>query len=123
MKKQDIENILPLTPIQEGILFHAIQNPENDLYYEQYNCRLEGKLNVEEFKNAWQSVIDRHSVLRTQFLWENKDKPLQIVWKKAELNFHYHDFTHYSAEDQQIQMDSLVKQDERIGFDLKVRRF
>ena len=120
MKKQDIENILPLTPIQEGILFHAIQNPGNDVYYEQYNCTLKGNLGIEEFKNAWQSVIDRHSVLRTQFLWENKDKPLQIIRKKADLNFHFHDFTNYSVNEQNGQVESLIKQDERIGFESSV---
>ena len=78
-----IDDIYPLTPIQQGILFHTLSEPGSGLYFVQSCCRLSGDIDAEAFKRAWQAVVDHHPVLRTAFIWKRGDEPLQAVHKKA----------------------------------------
>jgi surfactin family lipopeptide synthetase C len=85
MNTQDkIEAIYPLSPMQQGMLFHTLYTPESGVYFEQLCFTLNGDdrhpgLDVAAFERAWQSLIDRHPALRTVFAWETRDKPLQVV--------------------------------------------
>ena len=56
----NIEAIYPLTPVQDGILFHTLYAPEAPLYIQQYTCRIEGTLDVDLFQQSWQQVVDPH---------------------------------------------------------------
>lgn len=67
MKPENLESIYRLSPIQEGILFHALYEPEPGLYLLQQVCTLKGALQVEALKRSWATVIERHPVLRTTF--------------------------------------------------------
>jgi amino acid adenylation domain-containing protein len=80
---RDIESIDPLTPMQEGILFHTLLEP--GAYLQQLRCRLEGPLDAGALDAAWQSVFDRHSALRSVFLWERLERPLQVVMARCEV--------------------------------------
>ncbi len=83
MSRKNIENIYSLSPMQEGILFHALTSEEVGVYFVQLSWTLAGKLDVAAFERAWQLVVDRHPVLRTSFVWERLDKPVQVVKKKV----------------------------------------
>ena len=67
---RQIEDIYPLSPMQEGMLFHSLYSPGSDLYFEQFSCRLQGDLDIAAFKQSWQEVVNRHSILRTACVWE-----------------------------------------------------
>src|SRR5215211_5746287 len=69
MHPENIEDIYPLSPLQQGLLFHTLENPGSGAYVEQLSCALLGPLDLAAFGAAWQSVIDRHPVLRTAFVW------------------------------------------------------
>src|SRR5262249_36885398 len=56
----EIEDIYPLTPMQEGILFHSLYEPGSGVYVEQLGYTVEGELDVEALGRAWQKVLDRH---------------------------------------------------------------
>ncbi|MGE5497789.1 MAG: non-ribosomal peptide synthetase, partial [Syntrophothermus sp.] len=75
----NIEDIFPLAPMQEGMMFHSLLNPGSAEYIEQISCTLKGCLDTENFVKAWDYLIQRHSVLRTAFIWEESREPLQIV--------------------------------------------
>src|SRR4029078_8551507 len=79
----NIEDAYPLSPMQQGILFHSLYTPQSGMYFQQMNFRLCGELNVAAFKQAWQRVVDRHPVLRTAFVWENLEQPLQVVGRRV----------------------------------------
>ena len=90
--KTQIENIYRLSPMQEGMLLHALAEPEMAMYFEQLGCTLQGDLNIPAFRQAWQRVVRRHSVLRTSFLWDRPDKPLQLVHQEVEIPWEIEDW-------------------------------
>ncbi|MEM1293316.1 MAG: amino acid adenylation domain-containing protein, partial [Cyanobacteria bacterium P01_H01_bin.162] len=84
-KRKNIENIYPLSPMQQGILFHTLLAPESGAYIPQIVLTLEGELNTEALKQAWQQAITQYDVLRTAFYWEQRDEPFQVVYRQVEL--------------------------------------
>ena len=62
---KNIEAIYPLSPMQQGMLFHSLYAPESGVYIEQMTLILKGDVNVAAFESAWQTVVDRYSILRT----------------------------------------------------------
>ncbi|MDN5862942.1 MAG: condensation domain-containing protein, partial [Salinisphaera sp.] len=80
----EIEDIYPLAPIQEGMLFHTLEAPGNGLYVTQLSVAVEG-LEPQRLVDAWRAMVARHAVLRTGFLWQaGLARPLQIVFKQAD---------------------------------------
>ncbi|MDB9527419.1 amino acid adenylation domain-containing protein [Oscillatoria sp. CS-180] len=118
-KRKNIESIYPLSPMQQGLLFHALDAPESGLYFEQLGCMLHGNLNVPMFRKAWQQVVDRHSILRTFFVWENRAKLLQVVRYQVELPWVEHTLAGEPAEVQQTRLQALLQADRDQAFDLK----
>ncbi|MCZ7667544.1 MAG: condensation domain-containing protein [Chloroflexi bacterium] len=66
--KKNIEAIYPLSPMQEGMLFHTLYEPQSALYFEQLSFLLQGTLDIALWQQAWQHVIDRHPALRTAYV-------------------------------------------------------
>src|SRR5258706_14866175 len=85
MSRTNIENILPLSPMQEGMLFDTLYAEGTGLYLVQIAWTLRGGLDAPAFLRAWQEVVDRHSILRTGFAWERLERPVQIVRRRAVL--------------------------------------
>ena len=82
----NIQDIYPLSPLQEGILFHSLVNSEKDVYILSSIIAFESRELLDKFLKALQSVIDRHDILRTAILWQNLREPVQVVWRKAILS-------------------------------------
>jgi amino acid adenylation domain-containing protein/non-ribosomal peptide synthase protein (TIGR01720 family) len=115
---QQVEDIYPLSPVQQGILFHTLYAPESGVYFDQWSCTLQGNLNVLEFERAWQQVVNWHPVLRTAFYWENLDRPLQVVHRQVELPIEQHDWRELSSVKQQAQLEALIQAERKRGFEL-----
>src|SRR3979411_2563129 len=62
---ETVADIYPLTPLQQGLLFHSLYEPLSTVYVTTLTCRLAGPLDVDAFQAAWASVVDRHAGLRT----------------------------------------------------------
>jgi amino acid adenylation domain-containing protein/non-ribosomal peptide synthase protein (TIGR01720 family) len=116
--KKNLESIYPLSPMQQGILFHTLYAPESGIYCEQLSCTLRGQINTIAFAQAWQSVVDRHPALRTFFVWDNLDKPHQVVCKSVNLPFAYEDWRLLSPTQQQEQLTVFQEADRDKGFPL-----
>ncbi len=116
--RKDIEDIYHLSPMQEGMLYHSLYASESDVYFNQLTCTLQGKLNISAFKKAWQNIVDRHSILRTLFIWKGLDKPLQVVRRNVKLPFELKDWRSLSPSDQLLSFETLLDEDRRRGFDL-----
>ncbi|MEP6605126.1 MAG: amino acid adenylation domain-containing protein, partial [Nitrosospira sp.] len=83
--ENEIEDIYPLAPIQEGMLFHTLEAPGTGLYVTQLSVAVEG-LEPERLAEAWRVMVARHTVLRTGFLWQaGLARPLQIVFKQTDV--------------------------------------
>jgi non-ribosomal peptide synthase protein (TIGR01720 family) len=111
--QSQIEDIYPLSPIQQGMLFHTLYDPDSGIYCEQFSCTLKG-LNISAFKQAWERVVILYPVLRTSFYGEI-DTPLQVVHRQVELPWEQQDWRG-SLTDQE-RLEAVLKGD-RQGFDL-----
>jgi amino acid adenylation domain-containing protein/non-ribosomal peptide synthase protein (TIGR01720 family) len=114
----NIEAIYPLSHMQQGMLFHTLLAPQSEVYFDQASWTIQADVNVEAFRNAWRQVVERHPILRTAFLWERRDKPLQIVRRRVELPWEVHDWRDRTPEDQQERLEEYVVSDRARGFEL-----
>jgi len=119
MSTNTIEAIYPLSPMQEGMLFHTLYAPASGVYFEQLTCTLVGALDLALFEQAWQQIIDRHAILRTLFVWENRDKPLQVVRQRATLPWTRHDWRGIASAEQEQRLAAFLADDRAQGFDLR----
>src|SRR6185312_176316 len=85
MSKNNTEAIYPLSPMQQGMLFHTLYAPQTGVYIQQLNYALTGNLDVPAFERAWLHVVERHQILRTLFVWEHLDKPKSVrsIWSRS----------------------------------------
>ncbi|HEY4903679.1 MAG TPA: amino acid adenylation domain-containing protein [Candidatus Sulfotelmatobacter sp.] len=79
----NIQDIYPLTPLQEGMLFHSLLSREQDPYLLSTQMSFETEARLDDYLAALQSVIARHDILRTSVFWEGLGEPVQVVWRKA----------------------------------------
>ncbi|MEH1848658.1 MAG: condensation domain-containing protein [Nostoc sp.] len=117
MKTENIEDIYELTPLQKGILFHSLYANELGLYFFQQTFILHGNLNIDAFEKAWQIVVDRHTILRTGFYWEEIDNPLQVVYKQVKIPLKLYDWSTIEPVAQQQHLESFLVSDRKQGFD------
>lgn len=118
MSKRNIEAIYPLSPQQQGMLFGTQIAAHSGLYVEQEVHALEGPLNPAAFVKAWESILERHSILRTLFIWKNQQQPVQVVIRKVEVPLEQQDWSLYSPGEQQKRLAAFLEEDRHRGFDL-----
>ena len=118
MQPDNIEDFYPLSPLQEGLLFHSLYSPEGGEYISQVSCAIRGDLNVTAFKQALQRVVQRHAALRTFFVWEGLKQPVQVVQKQLDLTWDDLDWRGLSREAQKEQLMVFIKREQTRGFDL-----
>ena len=115
---KNVADIYPLTPTQAGILYHSLQAPQDEIYFQQISCTLRGSLDVDTFKRAWDEVVARHPALRTIFLWEGVDEPLQVVRQRVAVPWEVLDWRADKAEDHADRLSALRQAFRARGFDL-----
>ncbi len=89
----------PLTPLQAGMLFHTLKEPNSGIYVEQYRCTLSGQLDQQLFQQAWASLVRQHPALRTSFVWDDPGQPRQVVNDEIDLDWQIKDLDSLSADE------------------------
>jgi amino acid adenylation domain-containing protein/non-ribosomal peptide synthase protein (TIGR01720 family) len=115
---RNIEDLYPLTPMQAGMVFHALSPAHQGLYHEQIAFVLDGVPDPQILGAAWQHVIDRTPVLRSAIVWEGIDEPLQLVHRRLELPVRYHDWREMSPEDRAGELARVLTRDRADGIEL-----
>lgn len=113
-----IEDVYPLTPMQEGLLLHTLLEPGTGLYYMQDRYRINSALDPERFAQAWQAVIARHEALRASFCWNVGEDMLQVIHKPGSTPIEYLDWSTDPQDEQEPRLQALLKAEREAGFDL-----
>jgi amino acid adenylation domain-containing protein/non-ribosomal peptide synthase protein (TIGR01720 family) len=115
----EVEQIYPLTPMQEGMLFHTVAAEQAGVYFEQLTCILEGELQVEALARAWQQVVDHHEILRSRFAWGVRDQIVRVVEKKTQIHLQSKDWRALPQQTREQNLQEYLRDDLARGFDLK----
>ncbi|OWJ57255.1 hypothetical protein BWR60_34300, partial [Inquilinus limosus] len=108
----EVEDLYPLSPMQQGMLFHSLQAPE--LYVTQIRVDVDG-LDAGRFARAWEVAVESHAILRTGFLGQ-EDRPLQLVRRRVPSPVERLDWRTKPDLDQAL--TELAASDRSRGFDL-----
>nr|QMN69934.1 PsoC [Pseudomonas putida]QMN69953.1 PsoC [Pseudomonas putida] len=81
----NVQDIYPLAPLQAGMLFHHASANGHDPYVMQARFVFASEARLQAFAEALRGVVERHDILRTSVHWEGLETPLQVVWRRAEL--------------------------------------
>jgi amino acid adenylation domain-containing protein len=116
---KNLEDVYPLSPAQQGILLYLlVSGVESEVFFDQYCVTLEGTLDADAWHRAWQRVVDRHPSLRTLFLWEKRERPLQVVRRTVVLPWEEQDLRPLAPQAQEEKVGELLAADFARGFDL-----
>ncbi len=118
MTQNTIEDVYPLSPMQQGMLFHYIYAPESGIYFEQFTCTIAGDLDPTAFQRAWQQVVERHPALRTAFAWKNPEKLLQIVGRRVVVPLAQQDWRGLPPTEREAKLAAFLQADRAQGLDL-----
>ena len=81
----NVQDIYPLAPLQEGILFQHLMTEKGDPYLSPFLIGFDDRNRLDAFVEALKQLVNRHDVLRTAMAWKDLEKPVQVVWRHAEL--------------------------------------
>lgn len=99
-------------------MFHALFDPEESTYFEQFCCIIKGSIDLNTLEDAWNHLIDQHPVFRTVFNWKDAVKPVQIVLRERPIKIVVHDLKGFDSESQQERISQFIISDRSIPFDL-----
>ncbi|MCP4154980.1 MAG: amino acid adenylation domain-containing protein, partial [bacterium] len=122
-KNTKISHIYPLSPMQQGMLFHQIADKKSSAYFEQTLFSIKGELEVQRFKESFGLLTERYEILRTLFLYESLETPLQMVLETEEsaentVRFLYKDISHIKESEIPTFLEKFRQKDKENGFEL-----
>ncbi|MGB8193182.1 MAG: amino acid adenylation domain-containing protein [Chitinophagaceae bacterium] len=116
MRKENIQNIYPLSPLQEGFFFHGLNNKASGAYFIQVNYRLHGIMEPAYVQQALNMLAERYEVLRTSFVLQGLKKAYQVVLKERPPGFYFEDISDCADKDAYLQQ--ARQKDKQRSFDL-----
>ncbi len=110
-----VADLYPVTPMQAGMLFHSLMDPDGRTYVNQVQLVLSGVSDPYALAEAWQRTADANPILRTRLVWEETAEPLQVVQHRATVPVTHHDWSGWSAERCERELAALLAEDRRAG--------
>ncbi|MEU7584235.1 amino acid adenylation domain-containing protein [Streptomyces sp. NPDC041068] len=119
MKTSGLEDVLPLSPLQEGLLFHALADEAGtDVYNTQLFLDLEGPLDAERLRTAARALLRRHANLRAGFRQRKNGQAIQVIHREVELPWSDVDLSGLDESAQEAELTALLEADRVRRFDL-----
>jgi hypothetical protein len=114
---KNVEDVLPLSPMQELMLLHLASASRSEALLEQNVFRMSGAVDPDAMRRAWQMVLDRHPALRCCFVWQGLSKPVQLARRPVEIPWQQLDWRDRSQPQQRNDLDALLASQRGEGFD------
>lgn len=115
--KNEIEQIYPATSLQQGFIYHSLQNAEDESYRVQMLFDYRQQLDTDKYIAAWELCIEEFPIFRTTFNWE--EEIIQIIYKKGKAAYFVHDISHLTTQNERDQaIASIQANDRKQPFDL-----
>ncbi|MEV6350631.1 amino acid adenylation domain-containing protein, partial [Actinoplanes sp. NPDC051851] len=117
MTQGRVEDVWPLSPLQQGLLFHGVYDRTGDVYVEQLVLGLDGPLDAAVLRRSWEALLARHASLRAGFReLPGRPEPVQVVLRRVELPWR-------DADVSGLDPAAAEAEAERIGAEERGRRF
>ncbi|MDY7994261.1 amino acid adenylation domain-containing protein [Paenibacillus polymyxa] len=114
-----MEDVYPLTPMQKGMLFHSLLDPESGAYFEQATFEVEGELHLEAFQSSLNQLVQRHAIFRTNFINCWNEDYIQVVFKQRKVSLNYIDFRNCSKNEISDLVTKNIIKDKNRKFNLQ----
>ena len=114
----NVADVYVMTPMQKGMLFHSISEPRSGVFVNQIVVDIRQPFDANAYERAWERLTERHEALRTAFLWDGLDDPLQVVRETVDLDWLVLDWTSRAEGTIHKDLDDLLRDDRRKAFDL-----
>ncbi|GHJ11330.1 hypothetical protein TPA0907_56970 [Micromonospora humidisoli] len=115
---RDVEDIYPLSSVQEGLLFQTLAGREPGMYLTQASWDV-GQVDAPVLAQAWQEVVRRNPILRTRLTWKRVRQPLQVLQREAIIPVTFVDWSALPADEQEHALDRLLREGVRAGMNLE----
>ncbi|MDW7617945.1 amino acid adenylation domain-containing protein, partial [Peribacillus simplex] len=113
-----IKDVYPLTPMQEGMLFHSLLDNKSTAYFEQKSFTSKGGVNVDILEKSFNKLIERYDILRTVIVHENVRSPKQVILKERKESINYEDISGLTEEMKSEYIERYQLEDRKKGFNL-----
>ncbi|MDP4143547.1 MAG: amino acid adenylation domain-containing protein [Bacillota bacterium] len=117
-KGAKIQNVYPLTAMQQGMLFNYLYNKDSKAYFQQLSFSLEADLDIDAFEKSLNKVIERYDVFRSIFIYEKVEEPKQVVLAERKARIYYEDISQMKFEERVLFLDEFKEKDKEKGFDI-----
>ncbi|MFB6595228.1 amino acid adenylation domain-containing protein, partial [Streptomyces diastaticus] len=114
-----VADVYPLTPLQTGMVFHALAEPDSPSYLEQFSFTLDGARDLPALAAAWQRAVEGADALRVSVAWRDLGRPVQVVHERAELPVRTLDWSELTAAAREAALRDLLADDLARGLDLE----
>lgn len=116
-RQSEIIDLHPATPLQLGMLYHAMSQPGSAVFLQHYAMYVDGPFQPQLYVRAWQMVADRHPALRSSFHWQGLDRCFQAVHDHIPIPVRHENLTSLPNDERDARLHDLVRQDRHVPFD------
>ncbi|NQD91136.1 amino acid adenylation domain-containing protein, partial [Pseudomonas sp. CrR25] len=113
-----IEDVYPLSPLQQGMLFHSLLHEDSGVYLMQDRYRIGGAIDEMAFLESWRQVVALHPSLRASFQWKTQKQPVQVIHRDVKVPLDTLDLRGLAPDQQEARIRTLLADEQKVGFNL-----
>ncbi|WP_421556617.1 non-ribosomal peptide synthase/polyketide synthase [Pseudomonas kitaguniensis] len=116
--RNPIEDVYPLSPLQQGMLFHSLLHEDSGVYLMQDRYRIGGAIDEGAFLESWRQVVALHPSLRASFQWKTQKQPVQVIHREVKVPLDTLDLRGLAPAAQEARIRTLLEDEQKLGFNL-----